>query len=792
MKSLYIVAAGSITALGHDVRHTVASLRSGLDRFKEMPFLGASGENLIVARVEGYAEALGGVDRYEALALKALRPCLMGLSLYERERTIIFLGLPRPERPGVPDNLATTLQRELSSTLGVSIETIQPVSLGRASVFWSLKKAQEFLLRGTVHDCIVGGVDSLVNSNSVSGLLKAGLLKEEWDGFIPGEAAAFVRVTPTSGIGCWGRSAVAIAGVGTATETADGTAENPLVGVGVRAAFQSAMKKAGLPENEVYLCINDVNGARAAFEDEAMGWIRFFRSSREHLEVWHPASYLGETGAAVGAIELIWGSAALELGFSPGPGILASASDAEIRTAVFMHNERMFDSDKLHTTIRIGRGIPVSHTAIKNESELTDRDCGLHLSDIDDLHGDLARENFNELSWLTAIREYHHEESADPWADIEEFEQRLIAHLDALAWSGDSARNLALEFLMSEEIEELAAAAMVLTSVPLDQKVRDIIQYAAAKSAERCQAITSILPHMPRENAEPILLSLASSSSQVQIGHAIRAVTIAGWVKEPLLRLHLYEAQPEVVIPLVEAAGAAGFSQFWELVAGLLEKYAEQLSAEDLFGITAICPQGSQMLGLSLPQLISRAPVAYALRCLRDGSPFINQLPVVTDFTSDVIEAIGWAGEQEAKSMLLGFIESGNDDQKSAAANALYRIFGCELFEEVEVSVLEGPEDEPYEEIVELERLSQDRTLWEESLRALDLRTTGKARLRHGKPWTNQSALHHLRRPEMAYQERIIAAWEYAIVNSVPLPLHPLWFVQRQKEVLGRLLPVEF
>ena len=41
------------------------------------------------------------------------------------------------------------------------------------------------------------------------------MLKEEWDGFIPGEAAAFIRVSGKPGIGCWGRPAVAIAGVGT-------------------------------------------------------------------------------------------------------------------------------------------------------------------------------------------------------------------------------------------------------------------------------------------------------------------------------------------------------------------------------------------------------------------------------------------------------------------------------------------------------------------------------------------------------------------------------------------------
>lgn len=790
MTNLYIVAAGAITALGHDARRTIASLRSGLDHFKEIPFSGVSEQDLQAAPIEGYAEGLAGMYRYEALALKALRPCLEGLSPDERGRTVVFLGLPRPDRPGVTDNLATALKRKLASTLEVPPEAVHPVPLGRASVFLSLKKAQAILQRTGLHACVVGGVDSLVNGDSLRELSKAGLLKEEWDGFIPGEAAAFVRVTRAPGIGCWGRSAVVIAGVGTATETANGTAANPLVGVGVRAAFQSAMKDAGLPESGVHLCINDVNGARSAFEDEASGWIRFFRSPREHLEVWHPASYLGETGAAVGAIELIWGSAALELGFSPGSGILASASDAELRTAIFMRNENASGSDNSHSIIRIGTGVPVLHTEVETESEPPDRDSGLYLGDMDDLHGNLSRENFDELGWLTMVRNYHHEESVDPWTDIEYFERRLVTHLDSLSWSGAKARNLAIELLMSDEMDEVAAATMVLLSVQLDQEVRNVIQDAVVESEERCQAITSILPHMPRENAEPVLLSMTSSGAPVQIGSAIRALTVAGWVSEEALDPHFHKAVLELAAPLVEAAGAAGYSQFWELVADILEVYPEHFGAIDVFGALAICPQGAQIDGLNLQQFIFRHPVAHALNCLRDETSFTDQLPGdAATQTSDMLEGIGWSGEQKAKSLLLESLESGDDNQKSAAANALYRIFGCSQYEEVEIRISETSEDELQQQTIEVKRLSQDRSVWEKVLHDFDHRVTEKVRLRHGKPWTIQSSLHHLKRPELAYMERLVAAWEYAIVNRVPLPLHPLWFVQRQKEALGKLLP---
>src|SRR6185312_11039218 len=61
VKTLCIEAVGAVTALGHDVERTVASLRSGLDAFKEIPFWGGTGEDLKAAPIVGYAEGICGI-----------------------------------------------------------------------------------------------------------------------------------------------------------------------------------------------------------------------------------------------------------------------------------------------------------------------------------------------------------------------------------------------------------------------------------------------------------------------------------------------------------------------------------------------------------------------------------------------------------------------------------------------------------------------------------------------------------------------------------------------------------
>jgi len=790
MTTLYIEAVGAITAIGYNGERTLASLRSGLDHFREMPFWGEQeDENIIAAPIEGYGEAVSGIRRYEALSLKAIQSCVDSIAPAERENTLIFLGLPHAERVGVPAELASILKQKLSSALDWPQENIKPIQLGRVSVFQGLIQARDILTKNIAQACIIGGVDVLVNGDSLTGLSKAGLIKEEWDGYIPGEGAAFIKVSLQPYQGWWGNAVAAIEGIGIATETADGSANDPLVGVGIRTAFQAAVSDAGRTEKDVHLCINDVNGSRAAFEDEAFGQIRFFRSSREYLEVWHSASYLGETGAAVGAIELIWASAALELGFVPGTGVLISTSDGDLRAAVFLRRTDKLTHTVVNTNLKTGNGFPVLHavdTCAKHSVEIDDP--GLHLSDVDNLHKTLLKENFDELSWLNTVRIYHHEDSQNPWIDIEEFEQRLISHLDALAWSGVETKNLALEALMSEDMEDVAAGAMVLLSFPLDQKVQSLLSDALSESDERCWAIASILPYMPQQNTEPILLYMVSSDTLFQVESAIRVLPIVGWVNENILLQKFDNVPPRLAIPLIEALGAAGLKCLWDLDVKLMKTYPEQLKNVELFGAFANCPKGAKIPVLDLEQLLFSTPVAYALSCMRDKISFLTQIPQNKLPSANIIEAIGWSGEQAAKKILLKVLEEGDNDKKYAATSALYRIFGCELYEEVEVPAPEISEEELSEEKVEIKRLSHNPAVWEEAIDTLSRQKSNDIRLRHGKQWTHKTALYHLQRPEAHYKERMVAAWEYTIVNGVPLPLHPMQFVRPQKEALNILI----
>jgi 3-oxoacyl-[acyl-carrier-protein] synthase-1 len=755
-------------------------LRSGLDGFSRIRFAGAGGEDVQAAPIRNFAEAIGGADRYEALALEALYPCVKDLSATERERTAILLGLPHPKRPGVPHDLARMLCNRLARRLHMPIQSIYPISLGRVSTFWSLTQADGLLRARRFESCIVGGVDVLVNGASVRGLCQAGMVKEEWDGFIPGEAAAFIRLVPQPSQGIWGNAAPRISGAGVASEPADGSAGSPLVGVGVGAAFRSAARDANIVDSAVRLLINDVNGARVTFEDNAMGRIRFFRSRDTNVQVWHVASYVGETGAAAGGIQLIWALAALELGFAPGPCVMLSSADADQRTAVVIQGS----DAPAGVSLAVGTGEPVLHVTAATQDDREARDPGIRLLG-ENLHGDLLWRNFQELSWLWSLREDHHSKSGDAWTDIESFESRLVAHLDAIAWSGVAAQKFAARHLLSEDLDEAAGAAMVLLSFAPERSLLHAVRDAMIESEDRARAIAAVLPHVPAQTADPLLNWMLRSNRPQLIGGALRALSTAGRVSSDRL-VPLFDSRvPSVVVDLVHAAGAGGLTQFWPPLQALTEAVAEiRLVGVNRLAYLSIAPQGSAA-GRVDEQLAQEMPLACALLCSRDGISFAELTAGARGMSAALIEAHGWYGDQNAAGLLLAILDAGKDSHKAAAASALYRIYGIACHEEIET--------EPTQDEGEMhgrrttQRLSQKRSAWESALEEFARSTPRARRLRHGLPWSRKSALEHLKRPELSFSERLVAAWEYAVVNRAPLPCYPSLFVRRQQRLLAEM-----
>ncbi|MCA9706874.1 MAG: hypothetical protein KDK70_13560 [Myxococcales bacterium] len=483
MHSLYVVDGAAITAVGHDLPRTFASLRAGLSMFSELPIDGVSERPLQGAPVVGYAEGLQGVARYEALALRALVPIVSRIPRDQRPHVRLVLGLPDPERPGVPERLGPVLVERLVEALDLPRDGVYSMAHGRPSVLLALGQAE--LMDDRSAHVIVGGVDVLTNPRSLRALSAAGRLKEDWDGMLPSEAAAFFRVSTQRQPGWWGRPAARLVGVGTAVDPAANTKDDPLTGVGASRAFAAAVAGAGIDDATIDLRINDMNGERSAFEDDAMACTRFFRSRRPdgNLEVWHLGSVVGETGAAAGALEVLWAASTLELGTWPSRAVLLSCAEGPRRAAaVIMPADPTAGAGSPRA--RVSLDAPVVHPQAVTEP-VVHPDPGLRLEQVDDAGRELAAQDLEQVASMLLIRAQHLVDPYEPWADVEDFEARLLRHVDALAWSRADAQPLAREILSDAqaEPERAAAAALVLAVTEIDPEAAELLT-AAIPDAE--------------------------------------------------------------------------------------------------------------------------------------------------------------------------------------------------------------------------------------------------------------------------------------------------------------------
>ena len=419
MRPVHLVDCGAITAIGHDAARTVASLRSGQEGFADLSFLGKSGAQLKGARVQGYAEGLLGYARYEALAMRALRPLIERISAPERRFATVIVGLPHRDRPGVPMGLAKALCTALARRLELDPARVLSMEEGRTSVFAGLKHPG-FLEDETSHP-IIGGVDVLTDPATLDGLSERGDLKEEWDGYFPGEAAAFVRLSSRRGPGYWGRPASRITGIGLGIEKSTGSSDDPIVGRGLTQALRAAAADANITDNDVGLRINDLSGMRVGFEDDGMAYARFYRTIGQRvIDVWHLGSYVGETGAAAGALALIWAAAAAELELVAPAPIMITCSEASRRAAVVLQPPSAGQPAPGYARGRVSRTrIELNPRPVREEIE--EPDPGLFIAELDDTPRELVTRDLDEVASLILVREGHLEAIDAPWADIAGF-----------------------------------------------------------------------------------------------------------------------------------------------------------------------------------------------------------------------------------------------------------------------------------------------------------------------------------------------------------------------------------
>ncbi len=342
---LAITSTGAASSVGGSADATCASIRAGVNLFREYPhYLGlptdpewGDEEPILSARAPFLPDVSHGGDRMLELAQRALLEALpkSGMLRADLPRTALLLALPREDAVVAEWRLSEFFARAVCGVTQLdSMGHVESLAGGHSGALLLVDRARALLTSGTVDRAFLVGVDSLIDVERLGLLDRDYRIKSERgvDGAIPGEAAAALCLTTAAFAG---DGALALVGaVGTGTEPNLRDSDQASTGAGLQAALATAL--AGSPSDSPpnwVLC--DLNGETyRSFEwGLALGRLGDGFGPVEALD--HPVDCTGDVGAASGALLMTLAANAFAHQRAPHSSALVwTASDDATRAAL--------------------------------------------------------------------------------------------------------------------------------------------------------------------------------------------------------------------------------------------------------------------------------------------------------------------------------------------------------------------------------------------------------------------------------------------------------------------------
>jgi 3-oxoacyl-[acyl-carrier-protein] synthase-1 len=334
------VAVGARTALGLTAESSAAAARAGISRIASHPFmLDASGEQLRCAR-DTLVEGLGA-DRLIALATHALREVIEKV-LGDRAADLpVLLALPET-RPGFSPADAQRVVTALQKLPGPVRVTVEAFGDGHAGALHALEVAMERIARGRLELCVVGGVDSYLDVDTIDWLDADKRLIREGvrSGFYPGEGAGMVALA-AEGLRASLRlpSLASLRGCATARERRSIDSPEGLLGEGLAEALHGATAELSRePVDEVFC---DINGERHRTDDWGLALLRSQGIFREVGRYFSATDGWGDVGAASGALGCVLAVQAWRRRYATGAlALVCGSSDGGLRGAAVLEQGR--------------------------------------------------------------------------------------------------------------------------------------------------------------------------------------------------------------------------------------------------------------------------------------------------------------------------------------------------------------------------------------------------------------------------------------------------------------------
>jgi len=315
---------GLVTPVGLNAAATSAAMRAGIARIRHHTF----------DPLNEPAAPLGWLDDTHLPALRAACPPLDDRSarlvrlaapaLAEALRdtagpTPLFLALPDHHTDTDPDDATVLETLAIQAGRALDLSASRIFRCGRAGGLLAIAEALASVPGHPRHRICIGGVDSYLDPLALARLTAAGRLHGEFvrDGFIPGEAAAFITLGPPR--------ACAVRVVAVAQSRATALREG--VALAVRALLDAT---APPPIRRVYA---GANGESIWGREWTIAQLRCAEHFAADARVEHPAEFIGDPGAAFGPLLVGLAALAIARGHARAPCLVWCGSDRGERAA---------------------------------------------------------------------------------------------------------------------------------------------------------------------------------------------------------------------------------------------------------------------------------------------------------------------------------------------------------------------------------------------------------------------------------------------------------------------------
>ena len=415
----------------------------------------------------------------------------------------------------------------------------------------------------------------------------------------------------------------------------------------------------------------------------------------------------------------------------------------------------------------------------------------------------LYSEHFEEASILYEQRHHLMLDSDLTWMDIEDFEDRIEAHLDALVVGENMAINVCKEGIYEGAFGEYYVAICLYCRQNCFDLVNDLIHSVNLEDTKTCQAVRDALCHeLPTKWQHKFIQML--SKKDLKLNPIIYSViAFQRWSAGNELIKIMQNNKDDLHCELISAAGRIQEKDARHILLDCLHHSNENICYHSAIALLRLGDY-EKVIDVCLQYLPSYnwPLIPLALAGNQSVVSFLLNVQTPTaDWLADWLLSLGLTGDISAVQKIFTFFS--NSELVESAVQALNLITGAELYEKIFIPE-EIDEDELFEDELELlkkgesitnadgtpmgntiTRLSQKIDDWKKWWASNELSFQPEIRYRNGKPFSPSCLLENMISEKYPQQIRQLAYEEFVIRYRVDYPFDTDMLVKDQKNAIA-------